>query len=72
LEFVRDRRNLMLKSVNIERCSGKFTRTFSPKIVGDVNGQHVRLLLFEPSGIAHTGSVRAEITGDAYDLLDES
>ncbi len=118
--------------VNIERCFTLFTDTFSPKIVGELNGQHVKivrlegdkvpwhthdhedelflvlegeldvlerdgavtlrpgeftivpsgrehrvlprghvkLLLFEPAGIAHTGNVRAEITRDSYDWLD--
>jgi mannose-6-phosphate isomerase-like protein (cupin superfamily) len=30
----------------------------------------VKLLLFEPAGIAHTGRVRSEITKDHYDRLD--
>ena len=117
--------------VNIERCFGRFTDTFSPKIVGELNGQHiklarlegdkvpwhthddedemffvvegtldimerdgistlhagefyivprgkdhrvvphghVKLMLFEPDGIAHTGQVRAEITKDECDRL---
>lgn len=118
--------------VNIERCFEKFTDTFSPKIVGELNGQHVKLarlegdrvpwhthddedemfwvldgaldiverdgistvrsgefyivprgtehrvvphghvklMLFEPEGIAHTGKARAEITLDEFDRLD--
>jgi mannose-6-phosphate isomerase-like protein (cupin superfamily) len=122
----------MRKVVNIEDCFGKFTDTFSPKIVGELNGQHVKLvraegdkvpwhthdnedemflvlegdldilerdgsvtlhpgefliiprgiehrvvprghvklMLFEPAGIAHTGDVRSEITLDEYDRLD--
>jgi len=117
--------------VNIERCFERFTDTYSPKIVGELNGQHVKLvrlegdkvpwhthdnedelffvlegvldvveragtttvhpgefyivprrrehrvvpqghvklMLFEPEGIAHTGKVRAEITRDEYDRL---
>lgn len=31
---------------------------------------HVKLMLFEPAGIAHTGNVRAEITQDQYSWLD--
>jgi mannose-6-phosphate isomerase-like protein (cupin superfamily) len=31
---------------------------------------HVKLILFEPDGIAHTGNVRAEITRDRYDRLE--
>ena len=121
----------MPKVVNIDSCFEKFTDTFSPKIVGELNGQHVKvvrlegdkvpwhthekedelffvlegeldvlerdetatlragefcivprgrehrvlphghvkLMLFEPAGIAHTGDVRAEITKDHYDHL---
>jgi len=122
----------MIKVVNIERCFSQFNDTFSPKIVAELNGQHVKLvraegdkvpwhthdaedelflvldgslevherggsvrlnpgefcvvargiehrvvpigkvklLLFEPAGIAHTGKVRSEITKDRYDRLD--
>jgi mannose-6-phosphate isomerase-like protein (cupin superfamily) len=122
----------MLKVVNIEKCFGKFSDTFSPKIVAELNGQHVKLvraegdkvpwhthdhedelfyvlegslevqqrgetarlnagefcvvarglehkvvpigyvklLLFEPAGIAHTGQVRSGITKDHYDRLE--
>jgi mannose-6-phosphate isomerase-like protein (cupin superfamily) len=31
---------------------------------------HVKLMLFEPAGIAHTGSVSSDITLDKYDWLD--
>jgi mannose-6-phosphate isomerase-like protein (cupin superfamily) len=31
---------------------------------------HVKLLLFEPSGIEHTGKVRSEITRDAFETLE--
>ena len=122
----------MAKAVNIEQCFERFADTYSPKIVGELNGQHVKvvrcegdkvpwhthenedemflvldgvldvlekgetvsvcagefyivprgrehrvvpqghvkLILFEPSGIAHTGGVRADITKDQYDRLD--
>jgi len=122
----------MEKVVNIEQCFKKFSDTFSPKIVGELNGQHVKvarlegdkvpwhthakedelflvvegvldvlekegsvtlhagefyivyhgrehrivpdghvkLILFEPDGIEHTGKVQAEITKDHYDKLD--
>jgi mannose-6-phosphate isomerase-like protein (cupin superfamily) len=122
----------MGKAVNIEECFGRFADTYSPKIVGELNGQHVKLvrvegdkvpwhthdnedemffvvdgvldieerdgvvpvhpgefyivprgrehrvvphghvklILFEPEGIAHTGNVRAEITRDHYDRLE--
>jgi len=31
---------------------------------------HVKLMLFEPAGIAHTGKVRVEITQDEYSWLE--
>jgi len=117
--------------VNIESCFEKFSDTFSPKIVAELNGQHVKLarlegdkvpwhthekedelffvidgtldveerdgrvtlrpgefyvvprgtehrvvprshvklMLFEPDGIEHTGKVRSEITRDRYERL---
>ena len=122
----------MAKVVNIEKCFEKFSDTFSPKIVGNLNGQlvmvvrlegdkvpwhihekedemffvvdgildihekdknvtlqtgefyivqrgvehrvvprgHVKLILFEPEGIAHTGKVKAEITKRSFDRLE--
>ena len=30
---------------------------------------HVKIVLFEPAGIAHTGDVKAEITKDSFDRL---
>jgi mannose-6-phosphate isomerase-like protein (cupin superfamily) len=121
-----------MRPINVERCFGLFTDTFSPKIVAELNGQHVKLVrlegdkvpwhthdgedelfwvlegalevqlrtesvalqpgelcvvprgvehrvaphghvklvLFEPAGIAHTGTVRSEITRDRYDRLE--
>ena len=118
--------------VNIEKCFERFEDLFSPKIVGELNGQHVKLvrlegdmvplhthdeqdelflvldgvldiedgpervtlqqgefyivrsgrehrvvprgyvklLLFEPAGIEHTGEAKSEITKDAFDRLD--
>ena len=122
----------MSKVVNIEKCFEKFNDTFSPKIVGELNGQHVKvvrlegdkvpwhihetedemffvidgildiyekdknitlqsgefyivqrgvehkvvprghvkIILFEPAGIAHTGKVKAEITKEKFDRLE--
>jgi mannose-6-phosphate isomerase-like protein (cupin superfamily) len=122
----------MKKVVNIEKCFEKFNDTYSPKIVGDLNGQyvmvvrlegdkvpwhthekedemffvvdgildihekdknitlqtgefyivqrgvehrvvprgHVKLILFEPEGISHTGKVKAAITKKKFDRLD--
>jgi quercetin dioxygenase-like cupin family protein len=122
----------MSKVINIDRCFDMFDDTFSPKIVGELNGQlvmlvrcegdkvpwhthdgedemflvldgvlevqeraenvtveageiyivergiehrvvprtHVKLMLFEPAGTRHTGSVEAEITKKSFDRLD--
>ena len=122
----------MPKVVNIEQCFEKFSDTFSPKIVGELNGQHikvarlegdkvpwhthdnedemffvvdgildilekektialnigefyivkkgvehkvvprghVKIMLFEPAGIAHTGKVKSEITKESVDWLE--
>lgn len=121
----------MTEKVNLEECFEKFHDTFSPKIVGELNGQHVKLvrcegdkipwhthdaedemffvldgaldiqerdksltlaagefyivrrgvehrivprghvklMLFEPAGIAHTGNVTTEITKERLDRL---
>ncbi len=121
----------MAQAVNVEAYFAKFEDTFSPKIVGELNGQHVKLVrlegdkvpwhahrdedemfwvldgaleihergavttlqpgefcivrrgvehrvvprghvklvLFEPAGIAHTGDVKAEITRESFDRL---
>jgi mannose-6-phosphate isomerase-like protein (cupin superfamily) len=37
----------MSKVVNIERCFEKFNDTFSPKIVGELNGQYVKVVRLE-------------------------
>ncbi len=122
----------MPKAINIEKYFEKFNDTFSPKIVGELNGQnvllvrceedkvpwhthenedemffviegelevlekekrntlqsgefcivrrgiehrvvpkgHVKLMLFEPADISHTGKVRTEITKTRFDRLD--
>lgn len=122
----------MNKVVNIQKCFEKFNDTFSPKIIGELNGQYimvvkcegdkvpwhthenedemffvvegvldiyekdkqvtvregefyivnkgiehrvvpqnkVKLLLFEPTGIQHTGSAKAEITKSKFTYLD--
>jgi mannose-6-phosphate isomerase-like protein (cupin superfamily) len=121
----------MTKVVNIETCFEMFDDTFSPKIIGELNGQlvmlvrcegdkvpwhthdnedemflvvdgvlevqekdgnvtlrvgemcivergvehrvvphgHVKLMLFEPAGIQHTGRVETEITKKRFDRL---
>jgi mannose-6-phosphate isomerase-like protein (cupin superfamily) len=122
----------MSKLINIDKCFEMFGDTFSPKIVGEPNGQlvmlvrcegdkvpwhthddedemffvldgvlevkerdrdvtvhageiyivgrgiehrvvpqgHVKLMLFEPAGIRHTGKVEAEITRQRFDRLE--
>jgi mannose-6-phosphate isomerase-like protein (cupin superfamily) len=122
----------MNKVINIQKCFEKFNDTFSPKIIGELNGQYVmvvkcegdkvpwhihenedemfyvvegvldiyekdrqvtvkagefyivnkgiehrvvpqnkvKLLLFEPAKIQHTGSVKSEITKSKFSYLD--
>jgi mannose-6-phosphate isomerase-like protein (cupin superfamily) len=122
----------MPQAINIEKCFGMFEDTFSPKIIGELNGQLVmlvkcqgdkvpwhshdhedemfyvldgelevqeksgnvtlnkgemyivkrgtehrvvpkglvKLMLFEPAGIEHTGKVKAEITKKSFEKLD--
>jgi quercetin dioxygenase-like cupin family protein len=122
----------MPKAINIEKCFGMFEDTFSPKIIGELNGQLVmlvkcqgdkvpwhthdhedemfyvldgelevqekggnvtlnkgemyivkrgaehrvvpkglvKLMLFEPAGIEHTGKVKAEITKKCFEKLN--
>ena len=123
----------MSKVINIEKYFEKFSDTFSPKIVGELNGQnvllvrcegdkipwhkhenedemffvivgeldvfendgtltlhagefcivqrgtehrvvpkgHVKLMLFEPADISHTGTAKTDITKDHFDRLVE-
>ena len=37
----------MAKVVNIEKCFEKFSDTYSPKIIGGLNGQHVMVVRLE-------------------------
>ena len=37
----------MAKAVNIDKCFSRFADTFSPKIVGDLNGQLVMVVRLE-------------------------
>jgi mannose-6-phosphate isomerase-like protein (cupin superfamily) len=122
----------MPRAVSLEKCFQKFDDLFSPKVVGELNGQqvklarlegdkvpwhthdqedelffvveglldiedrkgkvtlspgefciiprgqehrvlphgHVKLMLFEPAGIAHTGKVQTEITQSECEHLD--
>jgi mannose-6-phosphate isomerase-like protein (cupin superfamily) len=121
----------MARAINVEQYFAKFSDTFSPKVVGELNGQHVklvrlegdkvpwhahddedelfwvlegalevherdevvtlnagelcivrrgrehkvvprghvRIVLFEPAGIAHTGKVKVAITKERCDRL---
>jgi quercetin dioxygenase-like cupin family protein len=123
----------MPKAINLEKCFGMFQDTFSPKIIGELNGQLVmvvvkcqgdkapwhthdnedemflvmdgelevqeqggsatlkagemcivkrgtehqvvpkglvKLMLFEPAGIEHTGKVKSEITKKSFVRLE--
>ena len=34
----------MARAINVEQYFAKFSDTFSPKVVGELNGQHVKLV----------------------------
>jgi len=52
----------MEKVVNIEQCFKKFSDTFSPKIVGELNGQHVKLVRLEGDKVPwHTHAKEDEL-----------
>ncbi|HQF88746.1 MAG TPA: hypothetical protein PLN26_16105 [Acidobacteriota bacterium] len=36
-----------LREINLESCFGKFSDTCSPKIVAELNGQHVKVVRLE-------------------------
>ena len=65
----------MSKVVNIEHCFGKFSDTFSPKIVGELNGQHVKLARLEGDKAPwHTHDGEDElflVVEGVLDVLDE-
>jgi len=42
-----EKKQNMTEAVNIDRCFAKFSDTFSPKIVAELNGQHVKLVRVE-------------------------
>ena len=63
----------MSKVVNIERCFGLFEDTFSPKIVGELNGQHVKLVRVEGDKVPwHTHENEDEmflVVSGSFDML---
>ena len=42
-----------MRPINVDRCFGLFTDTFSPKIVAELNGQHVRPVKFQGPFLWH-------------------
>jgi len=60
---------VMTKETTVTLRPGEFTvvpRGIEHRVVPR---GHVKLVLFEPDGIAHTGAVKAEITLDRYEPL---
>ena len=48
----------MARVINIDGCFAMFSDTFSPKVVGELNGQHVKLVRLEGDKVpwhAHDG-----------------
>ena len=60
----------MSKAVNIEHCFGKFNDTFSPKIVGELNGQNVKLARLEGDKVRRTRTQRGRVVPRARWRLD--
>jgi mannose-6-phosphate isomerase-like protein (cupin superfamily) len=50
--------------------AGEFYIVYRGKEHRAVPQGHVKLLLFEPTGISHTGRVKSEITKSQFDRLD--
>jgi len=64
--------DVMTREATVTLRPGEFTvvpRSVEHRVVPR---GHVKLVLFEPDGIAHTGDVEAEITLDRYEHLGES
>jgi len=64
--------DVMTREATVTLRPGEFTvvpRSVEHRVVPR---SHVKLVLFEPDGIAHTGDVEAEITLDRYEHLGES
>ena len=51
----------MGKPVNIEECFQRFSDTFSPKIVGELNGQHVKLAKLKGKFVWHEHEAEDEL-----------
>ena len=66
----------MAEKVNIEECFEKFHDTFSPKIVGELNGQHVMLVRCEGDKVPwHTHDNEDEmffVLDGTLDILEET
>ncbi len=61
----------MTKVVNIQKCFEKFNDTFSPKIVGDLNGQHVMVVRLEGDKVPwHTHEAEDEMFFVVDGILD--
>lgn len=62
---------VLTRDDSVTLCPGEFVvvpRTVEHRVVPR---GHVKLILFEPDGIAHTGTVKAEITLSEYERLGE-
>ena len=51
----------MSRVVNIERCFERFDDLFSPKIVGELNGQHVKLAKLKGEFVWHHHEAEDEL-----------
>ena len=66
----------MPRAINLEQCFQKFSDTFAPKIVGELNGQHVKLARLEGDKVPwHTHDHEDElffVVEGALDIEDRS
>ncbi|MEO5936037.1 MAG: hypothetical protein ABIP81_02380, partial [Terriglobales bacterium] len=49
-----------MEAVNLQQKFGLFQEHYSPKIVGELNGQHVKLVKFKGDFTWHTTSTRTK------------
>ncbi len=47
--------------VNLQDCLSRFSTHWDPKIVGELNGQHVKVVKFEGSFVWHSHQVEDEL-----------
>jgi mannose-6-phosphate isomerase-like protein (cupin superfamily) len=60
-----------MRVVNLEQCFGRFSETFTPKIVAELNGQHVKVVHLEGDKVPwHTHNHEDELFWVIEGVLD--